>query len=239
MSTAQSILHLSETRGRADFGWLKSRHTFSFADYYNPSRMNFGALRVLNDDRILGGTGFGTHPHQNMEIISIPISGGLQHEDSFGHNQVIQQGEVQVMSAGTGIAHSEFNASPTEEAQFLQIWILPKKLNIQPRYDQKKFDLIERKNKFQLVVSNDGRDGSLKINQDAFLSLVDIEEGTSLTYSKKMAQNGVYFFLIDGEADVGGENLRPRDAVGFKNTDHIEAKALQPSQLLVIEVPLT
>lgn len=232
------LLHYSESRGRADHGWLKSRHTFSFADYYNPERMNFGVLRVLNDDRIAGGSGFGTHPHNNMEIVSIPIQGALAHKDTEGNSAVITTGEVQVMSAGTGIAHSEFNASATEEAQFLQIWILPKQAGVAPRYDQKKFNLQDRVNKFQLVVSPDGREGSLMIHQDAFFSLIDLAEGNEAVYTKKLTSNGIYLFLVDGELETAEESLRPRDALAITDAANLRMKALQDSKVLIIEVPL-
>jgi redox-sensitive bicupin YhaK (pirin superfamily) len=238
MTSLQKTLHLSETRGRADHGWLKSRHTFSFAGYFNPARMNFGVLRVLNDDVILGGNGFGTHPHEDMEIISIPLGGALKHQDSEGNSGVIRHGEVQVMSAGTGIAHSEFNGSETEKAELLQIWVLPRKLDLAPRYDQKKFEGTDRKNKFQLVVSPDAREGSLMIHQDAFFSLADLEEGHALTYKRQKDGNGIYVFLIDGELEVAGEDLRPRDAIGIENTTEVAIRAKADSQILVIEVPM-
>ena len=186
----KTVIHKAESRGTADHGWLKSWHSFSFADYYDPDRIHFGALRVLNDDIIHGGKGFGTHAHQNMEIITIPLEGALRHRDSMGHEKVIQKGEVQIMSAGTGVQHSEFNDSPTVAVNLLQIWILPKEMNIKPRYDQKVFSLSDRANKFQTVVSPSGQEGSVAINQDAYFSLVDLKKGKSLRYDRKTAGNG-------------------------------------------------
>lgn len=230
-------LHRSETRGVANHGWLKSRHTFSFADYYDPSRMGFGVLRVINDDSVAAGMGFGTHPHRDMEIISIPLEGALQHKDSEGNASIIRKGEVQIMSAGTGIFHSEFNASPTEEVKFLQIWVLPKKLGIKPRYEQKAFDHQSRLNKFSLVVSPDGRDGSVSINQDAFFSLADMESGKILSYKKYLAKNAVYVFVLKGELELNGQHLFARDGVGV-TTDDLSLKSFQDSEVLLMEVPL-
>ncbi|MEK6555467.1 MAG: pirin family protein [Bdellovibrionota bacterium] len=238
MPSSQKTIHLAETRGHADHGWLKSHHTFSFADYHDPSRMNFGTLRVLNDDVILGGSGFGTHPHRDMEIISIPIGGALAHKDSVGNSGGIRHGEVQVMSAGTGIAHSEFNGSETEEAKLLQIWVMPKKIGVTPRYDQKKFEMNERNNEFQLVVSPDGREGSLSINQDAFFSLANLQEDRTLSYKRRKDGNGLYVFLIDGEIEVAGEDMRKRDGIGLRDINEVTIKAKADSEILVIEVPM-
>lgn len=199
--------------------------------------MNFGALRVLNDDLISGGTGFDTHSHKNMEIVSIPIFGALRHEDSQGHRSIIRQGEVQVMSAGAGIAHSEYNASETEDANFLQIWILPKQLEVPPRYDQKEFDLNGRVNTFQLVVSPDGREGSLRIHQDAFFSLASLAGSRSLTYRVRVHGHGLYLFMIGGEITSAGERLRARDAIGLTGVSDVAIDALSDAQILAIEVP--
>lgn len=239
METAQVVLHKNASRGKADHGWLKSRHTFSFADYYEPARMGFGALRVINDDWIDGGMGFGTHPHRNMEIISVPISGALQHKDSEGNSAVIRKGEVQLMSAGRGVAHSEYNDSPDQKANFLQIWVMPKKLNINPRYGQKAFDTNDRKNKFQTVVSPDARDGSIEINQDAFFSLADVSAGNEVTYTRKLDGNGLYLFVIEGEIEAGGQKLSFRDAAGFLEVNELTVKVSLDSELLLIEVPMT
>lgn len=238
LNSTKMIIHENQTRGLADHGWLKSRHTFSFADYYNPQRMNFGVLRVLNDDQIAGGTGFGTHSHRDMEIISIPISGSLEHRDNQGHHQIISQGEVQVMSAGTGIAHSEYNASPSQIAQFLQIWIIPKKMNVAPRYDQKKFEIQDRKKDFQMVVSPNGELGSLMIHQDAYFFLGSPDEGQVWNYQKKMKSNGIYLFLISGEIKVNGHALKSRDAVGLIEEQVIQIEVVQAAEILLMEVPL-
>lgn len=232
------IVHLNESRGRADHGWLKSWHTFSFAEYYNPERMNFGALRVLNDDFIAPGMGFGTHPHKDMEIITIPLSGSLQHKDSMGNTEIIRKGEVQIMSAGTGIRHSEFNASSTEEVTLLQIWVFPSKEGITPRYEQKDFSKIDKKNKLLPVVSPDRREGSVLINQKAFFYLGDVEADSSITYKKTAKEQGVYLFVIKGEVIVNQTNLLSRDAIGIEDQDEISIKALSHAEILLMEVPL-
>jgi quercetin 2,3-dioxygenase len=233
-----SVIHKNETRGRAHHGWLKSHHTFSFADYFRPDRMNFGALRVLNDDQVDPGQGFMTHPHKNMEIVSIPLSGALRHKDSTGREEVIRSGEVQIMSAGTGIAHSEMNASETEAVSFLQIWILPKELNISPRYQQAVFAKEKRKNRFQVVVSPSEEEGALWINQDAHFSLGSLEVGKEAVYQVRQKGNGVYMFVIDGEIKAGDELLSRRDAAGFTEKGEIRVSASKDSEVLVIEVPM-
>lgn len=232
------ITHLSESRGMADHGWLQSRHTFSFANYYNPERMQFGALRVINDDTIDAGMGFGTHPHRDMEIITIPLEGALKHQDSMGTSSVIRKGEVQIMSAGTGITHSEFNGSKEEKVKLLQIWVLPKKLNVGPRYEQKSFSHEDRKNKIMTVVSPDGRDGSLTINQDAFFSLADLDQGQKVKYECKLSGNGLYLFVIEGEVRLDGENFKSRDGVGISSFKVLEFEATKKSEILLMEVPL-
>lgn len=232
------ITHPSETRGLANHGWLKSRHTFSFAEYYNPERMGFGALRVINDDSVDPGMGFGTHPHRDMEIISIPLEGALQHKDSEGNSSVIKKGEVQIMSAGTGIAHSEYNASRSEAVKFLQIWVLPKKLGIKPRYEQKAFTHEERKNKISTVVSPDGRNGSVTINQNAFFSLTDLEGGKEVTYERQLGSNGVYVFVISGEIEIDGKTFGTRDGVGIQEFDSLKITATKDSEVLLMEVPV-
>ncbi len=234
----EKILHRANTRGRAEHGWLHSHHTFSFASYYNPERMGFGKLRVLNDDFVEPGQGFATHPHDNMEIVSIPLAGSLRHKDSMGNRHVIRHGEVQIMSAGTGIAHSEYNNSDTEQVNFLQIWVLPKKLNIQPRYGQQIFDPSARHNQFQALVAPDGRDGSLSINQDAYFSLADLEAGMTCAYTMNMPHNGVYMFLIDGQIEVTDEVLETRDALGLAGLPSVEIRAREKAELLCIEVPM-
>lgn len=232
------ITHLSDSRGMANHGWLQSAHTFSFADYYNPERMNFGTLRVINDDIIAAGSGFGRHPHRDMEIITIPTEGSLKHEDSEGNHGVIGHGEVQVMSAGTGIFHSE-HSDETQITKLLQIWVLPKKMGVQPRYDQKKFALDERKDSFQLVVSPDGREGSLAINQDAFFSLAELSANKELTYIPKLSNNGAYLFILSGTFEVNGQTFSARDGVGIPSFEKIELKASSGSgEILIMEIPM-
>jgi Pirin-related protein len=225
-------------RGKADFGWLNSHHSFSFGHFYDPQKMHFGALRVLNDDIVKGGQGFGTHPHDNMEIVSIPLKGALAHKDSTGTDGIIKTGDVQIMSAGSGIRHSEFNASKTEEVNFLQLWVIPKEENIKPRYEQKAFNVADRNNKWQIVVSPDEKDGSVWINQDAVFSLSHVEKDSSLTYKNKFSGNGVYLFVLEGEAEVNGETLQRRDAIEIAEADEFEIKAKTSADLLAVEVPM-
>jgi len=230
-------IHRAETRGTAAHGWLHSFHTFSFAGYHNPERMGFGALRVLNDDVVQPGQGFGTHPHENMEIISIPLAGALRHKDSMGNVHVIRTGEVQVMSAGTGITHSEYNDSGDHPVNFLQIWVLPKAHNVAPRYDQDVFENADRQNKFQLVVSPDGRDKSLAINQDAYFSLAQIDAGKIVKYPLHQEGNGTYLFVLEGQVEVAGEQLAKRDALGLWDNEAMDIRATEDAQLLCMEVP--
>jgi len=234
----KTILHKAATRGHADHGWLDSHHTFSFANYYDPLRIHFGALRVLNDDIVAGGRGFGTHPHDNMEIISIPLSGELQHQDNTGRNEVIRTNDVQIMSAGSGIAHSEYNASKTNPVNFLQIWVFPKIKNVQPRYDQKTFRPENRVNQLQLVVSPQQNDGAIVINQDAWFSLGTLKKGFSTTYTVKQKNNGVYVFVIDGELTVNGEKLSRRDGLGISETDTLTISADSDAEVLLMDVPM-
>lgn len=231
------IYHENQSRGLADHGWLKSRHTFSFADYYNPERMNFGLLRVLNDDIVTPSMGFGTHPHENMEIISIPLSGSLRHQDSMGNKHIISIGEVQIMSAGSGISHSEYNNSSSEDVNFLQIWVLPKKRNITPRYYQKVFDEGNRKNRFQLLVSPENSEETVLINQDAWFSLADIEAEKQAAYEKNDKKNCVYFFVIEGNVKIEGHEIKRRDGLGLIDGETYPVFAQTKTQLLVIEVP--
>jgi hypothetical protein len=211
----KTIYHSASSRGSADHGWLQARHSFSFADHYDPQRIHFGKLRVLNDDIIAPGKGFGTHPHNNMEIITIPLRGSLEHKDSMGNGSVITTGEVQVMSAGTGILHSEFNPSESEEVSLLQIWIFPEKKDVQPRYDQRKFNPANYRNTFKTIVNNSENDNSLFIHQKAVLSLCKLDEGHEQSYKLHYPGNGVYAFLIDGRLDIGGTALLSRDAMGI------------------------
>lgn len=233
-----TIVHKAETRGQAFHGWLQSHHTFSFANYYNPSRMGFGALRVINDDIIAPAMGFGTHPHRDMEIISVPISGSLKHKDTLGNEYVIRIGEIQTMSAGYGIYHSEYNASEKEDANFLQIWVLPKKLGIEPAYSQKEFKETDRENNFQLIVSPDGRENSVSINQDAFFSLTRMEKGKNLDYQRYLKGNGVYLFVIDGSVKVGDIVLNVRDGLGVEDFESLPLEALDNAEVLLMEVPM-
>ena len=219
-------------------GWLDSYHSFSFGHWQDPEKVHFGALRVLNDDRIEGGSGFPTHPHDNMEIVSIPLEGALGHKDSTGTDGVIRTGDVQIMSAGTGIRHSEMNASKSDSARFLQIWVFPKLEDSEPRYDQKTFDSSERKNKWQVVVSPNEKDGGVWINQDARFALTDLEAGHQIAYTPAFKDNGLYVFLIDGGIEISGVKLGKRDAIGIYGTDNLSIKANQDSKILAIEVPM-
>jgi len=234
----KSIFYPAAERGHANFGWLDSYHSFSFGQWHNPQKMHFGALRVLNDDQVKGGAGFGTHPHENMEIVSIPLSGALAHKDSTGTSEVINTGDVQIMSAGSGISHSEFNASKTDPVNFLQVWVFPKQHDIKPRYDQKTFDAAERINQWQVVVSPDEKDSAVWINQDAKFSLATIEPGKELNYKNAFAGNGVYFFLLEGKATVADKELNRRDAIGVSETDSVGIKAIDAVSVLAIEVPM-
>jgi redox-sensitive bicupin YhaK (pirin superfamily) len=232
------ILHKATTRGHANHGWLDSYHSFSFANYYNPERMHFGVLRVLNDDTVAPGMGFGTHPHDNMEIISIPLSGDLEHKDSMGTVAVIKQGDIQVMSAGTGISHSEYNKNKDKEVKFLQIWVIPNKKNVKPRYDQISINKEDRKNKFQQILSPNAEDAGVWIHQDAWFYLADLEKGKQLQYKLKNAKNGVYVFVLNGEVEANGQKLEKRDGLGIWNNEQLELKGTDNAEVLVMEVPM-
>ncbi|TXE17312.1 pirin family protein [Psychroserpens burtonensis] len=236
----KTILHKADTRGFANHGWLKSHHSFSFASYHNPERMSFGALRVLNDDLVQPKMGFGTHPHQNMEIISIPLSGALSHKDNMGNTQDIEVGEVQVMSAGTGLTHSEFNDSKTDEVNFLQLWIIPEATNVKPNYEQRAFFSEEQKNQLQTVVApKDKLEGdALPINQQAYMYRTNLESGKSIGVNVKTKQNGFYVFVIDGEVEVADNTLGKRDAIGVYDTESIDIKSNNNSDLIILEVPM-
>lgn len=231
-------LHKSNTRGHAIHGWLDTYHTFSFAEYYNPERIHFGVLRVLNDDIIAPGMGFGTHPHDNMEIITIPLHGDLEHKDSMGHTEVIRYGDVQVMSAGTGITHSEYNHNLNKKVQLLQIWVFPNKRNLKPRYQQKTFNEEERINKFQLIVSPDSEGECLWIHQDSWFHLTNLGKGTELEYKIKKQGNGVYAFVIEGVVTINNQALETRDGCGFSETDVLNMKAESDCKLLLMEIPM-
>lgn len=234
----KKIYHPSASRGYANHGWLDTYHTFSFGGYYNPERMNFGKLRVLNDDTIDGGTGFDTHPHDNMEIVSIGLNGCLAHKDSMGNKEVIHPNEVQVMSAGTGIKHSEFNDSASEPAQFLQIWIYPDARDHTPRYGQQSFDPAGRINQFQLMVSPEKSTDNLWLNQDAYLSRASLGTGQTLTYNLYTPGNGIYIFIVDGEVSVADQNLVRRDGLGVWEVDKVTFNTTTDADILVIEVPM-
>ncbi|MGZ9735613.1 pirin family protein [Flavobacterium sp. GNP002] len=233
-------LFQSNTRGKADFGWLKANFSFSFGNYFNPERVQFGMLRVLNDDTIAGGTGFGTHGHANMEIITIPLEGGLMHKDSMGNEGVIGFGEVQVMSAGTGVEHSEMNASQKDEAKTLQLWVFPDTENVTPRYDQKSFDVENQINTFVNIVSpKDNNDGNaLWVYQKTFFHLGIFDSNTTIKYEVKIPKNGVYLFLIEGEIEVNNQTLKARDAMGINDFDQFEIKINTKSKILLVEVPM-
>lgn len=234
----KSVLHRAHTRGHANHGWLDSYHTFSFAGYHDPTRVNFGALRVLNDDVVKGGAGFGQHPHDNMEIISIPLKGALEHGDNTGGHGIIKSGEVQIMSAGTGIVHSERNASKTEDVNFLQIWVFPKVRNIDPRYDQKFFSSADRINRFQTIVAPEENTNSLRINQDAWFSIGRLSKDFSTEYPVNKNSNGVYVFVLDGDVTINGQKLNKRDGLGIWETDKISLSADNEAEVLLIEVPM-
>jgi redox-sensitive bicupin YhaK (pirin superfamily) len=234
----KTVFHAASSRGHASHGWLNSYHTFSFGGYQNPDRVHFGALRVLNDDTVAAGMGFGRHPHDNMEIISIPLSGDLEHQDSTGRQAVIRNGDVQVMSAGTGIAHSEKNHSTSQEVKFLQIWVFPNKRNVTPRYDQQTFRPEDRHNQFQQVVSPSADDAGVWIHQDAWFQLGDFDAGQATEYTIKRPENGVYVFVLEGSATVNGQPLHRRDGLGIWETDKLQITADSNTQLLLMDVPM-
>lgn len=235
---AQTILHKANSRGTADHGWLKSYHTFSFAGYYNPERIHFGALRVLNDDQVDGGRGFGEHPHDNMEIISIPLEGELMHKDSMGNEAVIQSGEIQAMSAGTGIYHAEYNKNQSEAVKFLQIWLFPKVRNVEPRYDQIKYDKEAMHNQFLQVLSPNKEDQGVWIHQDAWFHLANFDQGFEADYQFKLKGNGAYIFVLKGDIEVNGQILNTRDGYGIWETDEFNVKAINDAFFLIMEVPM-
>lgn len=231
-------LHKAASRGYADHGWLKSHHTFSFAGYYNPERVQFGALRVLNDDTVAAGMGFGTHPHDNMEIISIPLEGDLEHKDSMGNVAVIKRGEIQVMSAGTGIQHSEKNRNHDQLTKFLQIWVFPNKRGVEPRYDQQTLNPEDRINRFQQILSPNVDDEGVWIHQDAWFHLGKFDSGMSADYQLKRSGNGVYAFVLSGNVTIDGQQLEPRDGLGIEGSEHFSVKADSETEILLMEVPM-
>lgn len=236
---ANTVLHKAETRGHANHGWLNSYHTFSFANYYNPERMHFGALRVLNDDTVEAGEGFGTHPHDNMEIISIPLEGDLEHKDSMGNVAVIRNGDIQVMSAGTGIYHSEYNKNKDKRVKFLQIWVFPNKKNVTPRYDQITLKDEDRHNKFQQIVSPNPNDDGVWIHQNAWFHLGKFDKGITADYTIKAKGNGLYVFVLSGEVTLNNQQLKTRDGFGIWDVDRVTINALSEPEFLLMEVPMT
>ena len=235
---SNTIVHKSNSRGHANHGWLNSFHTFSFANYYNAERMNFGALRVLNDDTVDEGMGFGTHPHENMEIISIPLEGDLEHKDSMGNLAVIKHGEIQVLSAGTGIYHSEYNRNPDRKVKFLQIWVFPNKKNVTPRYDQLTLNLDDRHNKLQQILSPNAEDEGVWIHQNAWFHLGTFDKGHSTSYKIKAEGNGVYAFVLKGEITINNQSLEARDGFGIWDITELSITAASESELLLMEVPM-
>jgi quercetin 2,3-dioxygenase len=235
---ANSILHASETRGDADHGWLHSRHTFSFADYYDPERVHFGMLRVLNDDTVAAGMGFGTHPHDNMEIISIPLEGDLEHKDNMGNISVIRHGDIQVMSAGTGITHSEYNKNKDNLVKFLQIWVFPNRENVKPRYDQITLNLKDRHNKFQQILSPNPDDEGVWIHQNAWFHLSRFDKGFSANYNLKANGDGVYAFILSGNVTINKQELKSRDGFGIWDIDKLSVRADTDAEFLLLEVPM-
>lgn len=231
-------IHKANTRGTANFGWLNSYHTFSFGHYYEPSRVHFGALRVLNDDTVSEGMGFGTHPHDNMEIISIPLEGDLEHQDSMGNKTVIKHGDVQVMSAGTGIQHSEYNKNKDQAVKFLQIWVFPNKRGVTPRYDQITLDVNDRHNKLQQILSPNADDAGVWIHQDAWFNMGKFETGKGATYKINKQGNGVYAFVLSGEFTINGEVISARDGMGIENTEELTILANTNAEILLMEVPM-
>lgn len=233
------VLHKAATRGHANHGWLESYHTFSFANYHNPERMNFGVLRVLNDDRVSEGMGFGKHPHDNMEIISIPLDGDLEHQDSMGNVTVIKNGDIQVMSAGTGIFHSEYNKNKDQLVKFLQIWVYPNKKNVTPRYDQITLNLEDRHNKLQQILSPNSEDEGVWIYQDAWFHIGKFDKDIATSYQLKKKGNGVYAFVLNGDFTIGGIELNQRDGLGIWDTNSFSVQAnSEGAEILLMEVPM-
>lgn len=234
----KTVFHKSTERGHANHGWLNARHSFSFASYYNPQKMHFGLLRVLNDDIIAPGMGFGTHPHDNMEIVTIPLVGTLEHRDSMGNIGVIRPNEIQAMSAGSGITHSEYNHSKTEGINLLQIWVFPKERDITPRYEQRVFTEADKNGKFKTIVAPEKSEQVMWINQDAYFSIGKFKTGTTTDYSIQHKGNGAYVFVIDGKIKIGEQELNSRDAIGVWETDKFTMEVLKDAEVLVIDVPM-
>lgn len=238
IKTMKTVFHKADTRGLADHGWLKSNHSFSFANYYNPERMNFGVLRVLNDDQVAAGKGFNTHPHDNMEIISIPLEGDLEHKDSMGNIATIKQGEIQVMSAGTGVTHSEYNKNPDQEVKFLQIWVFPNKRGVEPRYDQ--ITIPNQSNTgLNQILSPNSDDAGVWIHQNAWFHMGNLEQGCEELYKIKDPKNGVYAFVLEGDVTIAGQKLSRRDGFGVWDTNDINITADSDARVLLMEVPMS
>lgn len=236
--TMKTVLHKADTRGHANHGWLNSHHSFSFANYYHPERMHFGVLRVLNDDVVAPGRGFGTHPHDNMEIISIPLEGDLEHKDSMGNTTVIRQGDIQVMSAGTGVMHSEYNKKTDQEVRFLQIWLFPNKKDVTPRYDQISIQDQDLKNQLTQILSPNPDDAGVWINQNAWFHLGNLDKGFATNYQVKDPKNGVYVFVLEGNITVNDQPLQKRDGFGIWDTDQLSIKADSQAKVLLMDVPM-
>ena len=234
----KTVLHKADTRGFFDYSWLQTYHTFSFGNYHDPERVHFGRLRVLNDDKVAPGQGFGTHPHDNMEIVTIVLSGELAHKDSAGHEKTIGENEVQIMSAGTGIKHSEYNYSDTQPVSLLQIWVFPDAKGYEPRYDQKWFDPEQRKNNLQLLVAPEGQDSALWLHQQTYFSRAEFTQDTSLDYSLQAQDFGLYVFMIKGRAEVAGQLLKARDGLGVWDTKSVTVNAEPDTDILFIQVPM-
>jgi len=235
----KTVLHKAESRGHANQGWMDSHHTFSFAGYYDPDRTNFGMLRVLNDDRVAAGMGFGKHPHDNMEIVSILLEGDLEHQDSMGTRAVIKAGDIQVMSAGTGVFHSEYNANKDKEVKFIQIWIFPDKKNVEPRYDQISIRDLEVPNKFSQILSPDKNDQGVWIHQNAWFHIGSFDAGAEDTYQVKSTGNGVYALILEGNVKINHQELHTRDGLGIWETESIQLKSGSKSRVLLMEVPMS
>ncbi|KAA0130642.1 pirin family protein [Chryseobacterium sp. SN22] len=234
----KTVYHKADTRGHADHGWLNSYHTFSFAGYQNKDRTHFGVLRVLNDDTVTQGMGFGTHPHRDMEIISIPLEGDLEHKDSMGTTAVIRKGEIQVMSAGTGVMHSEYNKNKNQAVKFLQIWVFPREVGVEPRYDQKSIKEGEKINGFQQILSPNKSDDGVWIHQDAWFNLANFTKGNGKNYMLNKKCNGVYAFVLKGSAKVGDRILKEKDGLGIWDTQSFNIEAVEDTEILLMEVPM-
>ncbi len=234
----KTVLHKADSRGDANHGWLHSKHSFSFANYHNPERMNFGVLRVLNDDTVSESMGFGTHPHRDMEIVSIPLEGDLKHKDNMGNETIIKEGDIQVMSAGTGVMHSEYNNNPDKPVKFLQIWIIPNKMSVEPRYDQITISENAKPNDFQQILSPNKDDAGVWIYQNSWFHLANFDKRNSKEYKLKKEGKGVYVFILEGKAKIGDQVLEKRDALGISETDSFKLEALENSKILLMEVPM-